>query len=95
MNKITVRMTIVEAIRELKEQWEKREEKAGPVIFMWARPVSWRGFNEAVCLDSDGKYLQIVPRAHGGRSWNPSADDIIDDWEIVDPAVVCEERSTR
>lgn len=61
----------------------------------WFRPGSWSG--RALCFDdrSLNGGLVVVPDFSGGRRWWPRIDDLLaEDWELVEPEVVIQERSS-
>lgn len=62
---------------------------------LWFRPISWKGSGQAIVVrigNYCGDVLQIVPSAKGGIDWIATAKEILDDWEVVSPDVVCNER---
>lgn len=72
-------MKVNEAIKALKEDPSK-----------WARPLWWRG--EGLGIAIYNTRLAVVPSATGGSPWRVSGQDLIDDWEVVDPDVILDER---
>lgn len=75
-------MNFIEAITYLRDHQEP---------YMWARPVSWREAHIALC-ENRGK-VEFVPTLRGGiPAPCPSVEDIIGEWEIVDPGEVCKGR---
>lgn len=51
---------------------------------LWARPISWMGNGQAVCMDKE-RGLLVVPSGKGGYSWHPDPGDLIDKWEVLTP----------
>lgn len=60
-------------------------------IEMWIRPLCWKGWEMAYCLNKFDNELECVPGSRGGESWMTyTVRHLIDDWEIVSPDVVLE-----
>lgn len=57
----------------------------------WARPVTWKGYGEAITSSCEHR-LAVVPSATGGKPWYPSVSDLTTDWEVVTPDEVLDER---
>jgi hypothetical protein len=57
---------------------------------LWARPIKWRGSGQALYL-YNGCRPAIVPSAKGGLPWYASVEDILGDWEVVNPDTVLDE----
>ena len=71
-------MTMLDALKKI----------AKPDVWMWARPISWRGSGQALCFDSIGGWWH-VPDAGGGRTaLLPTPKDCFGRWEVVSPDVV-------
>lgn len=63
----------------------------GDKTYYWFRPVSWKGRGEAFCLRCGTTYL--VPTMQGPeRHMTTNLRDLMDDWEILNPTLVLEER---
>ena len=57
----------------------------------WARPLWWRNSGLAISIYNYTR-LAVVPSSTGGQRWNVNALDLMDDWEVVEPDVVLDER---
>lgn len=57
----------------------------------WARPSHWRGSGEAITAYCEHR-LAVVPSATGGKAWHPSVKDVTDDWDVLEPDEVLDER---
>jgi hypothetical protein len=56
----------------------------------WARPVAWRGSGVALAVTASGR-LEVVPRGARGVPYEPTAQELVDGWELVDPDAVIAE----
>jgi hypothetical protein len=57
---------------------------------LWARPISWRLSGVAIHVNM-GTRLSVVPSSTGGQTWFVRAEDLVDDWEVIDPDLVLDE----
>lgn len=73
-------MKVHEAIEALKADPSK-----------WARPLWWRGDGIGIAIYSHTR-VAVVPSATGGAHWHVSVRDLTDDWEVVEPDVILDER---
>jgi len=56
----------------------------------WFRPVTWKGSGHALHA-YQGHRISIVPSLTGGFTWHPKVEDILADWEVLDPNTVLDE----
>jgi hypothetical protein len=72
-------------------------EIATPGLWMWARPVSWKGSGMALCHEAanppcSGEGWKLVPTLKGGQAaMLPSPKDVFGEWEVVTPQAVNQE----
>jgi len=83
----TIMTNIASILNQLKERREAGDPGARESI--WARPVSWRG--SGLAIDWHENQMQVVPFASRPGSFTPTIDDLISDWELVDPGDVLAE----
>jgi hypothetical protein len=76
-------MSMLEALAEISRE-------GAP--WMWARPVSWRGYGMGICFDPPTSW-KVVPTARGGAAaCLPMPSDCFGEWELVTPETVNLER---
>ena len=75
-------MTIQQAIARALDNALARE--------VWLRPISYRGTGSAFAIQNDR--LMHVPSIRGGYGTAPHIDDLLAEWETVDPWQVNAER---
>lgn len=56
----------------------------------WFRPVSWIGTGQALTIHERHR-IAVVPSPTGGRTWYANVEDLLDEWEVVDPNTVLDE----
>lgn len=71
-------------------------EIATPGLWLWARPVSWKGSGIAICYEpansNVGDSWKLVPTYRGGQAASmPSPRDVFGAWEVISPQAVNEE----
>ena len=75
-------MNVLDVVRELNVQ----NDAWGS---MWFRPVGWRGLKSAFVIEDNR--VMFVPTSSGGHPAHfPSPDELLGEWEIVEPSVVLE-----
>lgn len=83
--------TVAEIMTALKQRREAGVP--GNRESIWARPVSWRGLGMALDYNTENERLDVVPFFAHPHSYAPTLDELIEEWELVDPFNVLEERS--
>lgn len=56
----------------------------------WFRPITWVRTGQALTI-YQGHRIAIVPSATGGRTWHPCVEDLLSEWQVVDPNTVLDE----
>ncbi len=81
-------MNLIDVIRELNSRELDERTK------VWFRPVDWQGIGSAYVIDfRDPQSILLVPSFRGGSpAYFPKVYTILDEWEIVNPDDVLDNR---
>jgi hypothetical protein len=86
----TAARSVAARLREMKTRREAGVPGAREGI--WVRPVSWRGTGRALDYNVETHDLDVVPFANRATQYTPTIDELIEEWELVNPADVLKER---
>lgn len=75
-------MNLLEVLQEVKKH---------PDGAIWFRPVGWKGDGVAFLIEDS--HIYIVPSPMGGERYMLTyTEELLGEWELVDPRDVCEWR---